>query len=168
MKFNVQSKKITIGEHKGETGYIAHPSTNQKRSLKSIVESIVETSSLSEGDMSNAVISLFNEIKKTLTQGIGVDLGARGSLKVLVPSRVMLREEDVTAQKALKTPHVVYYPRRELKEAVARVQCVVDNPKNRNTNNSGTSTPSSGNTDPGNGGNGGTTPGGNDNPDGIE
>lgn len=175
IKFKVSSKKITFGTHKGETGYFATPASNNKRTLKSIIQSIVRATSLSEGDVENAITSLTNVIKDSLSEGTAVDLGVLGSFKVVIPSRNMLAEEDVTAAKALKTPHIVYYPRQELKELVARVPVTVDNPKNRKQNDAGSSTPS-GETPPTGdgggtetpGGSGGTTPGGDDNPDGIE
>ena len=71
--FEIKSRVLTIGNRKGQTGYYAYPKTVQKLTNKMLVERIVRETSLSAGDVSNALISLGNIVCESLQQGMSVD-----------------------------------------------------------------------------------------------
>ena len=58
IEFEVKSKTQPIGKRKGQTVYFAQPVSQQHLTNKMVVDRIVRESSLSAGDVSNALISL--------------------------------------------------------------------------------------------------------------
>ena len=111
--FEIKSRVLTIGNRKGQTGYYAYPKTVQKLTHKMLVERIVRETSLSAGDVSNALISL-------------VDLAELGSLRVIVSSKMMDTPEAVTAKDALKTPKISFTPKQKMREAALKVEVSID------------------------------------------
>ena len=57
IEFEVKSRKLNIGKRKGQTVYFASPKSNQHLTNKMVVDRIVRETSLSAGDVSNALIS---------------------------------------------------------------------------------------------------------------
>ena len=60
--------------------------------------------SSSKGDVSNALISLSNIVCNAHKMGMSVDLARFGSLRLIVPSKMMDTPKEVTVTDALKTP----------------------------------------------------------------
>ena len=58
IEFEVKSKTQPIGKRKGQTVYFAQPVSQQHLTNKMVVDRIVRETSLSAGDVSNALISL--------------------------------------------------------------------------------------------------------------
>ena len=58
IEFEVKSKTQPIGKRKGQTVYYAQPVSQQHLTNKMVVDRIVRETSLSAGDVSNALISL--------------------------------------------------------------------------------------------------------------
>ena len=67
--YEIKSRVQSVGERKGQTVYYAQPKTNQKMSHKAVVDHIVRETSLSAGDVSNALISLSNVVCEALKLG---------------------------------------------------------------------------------------------------
>lgn len=86
-----------------------------------VVDSIVRETSLSAGDVSNAIISLAAVMRDALHMGMGVDLGELGSFRLVVPPRMMDSEEEVTVE-SLKKPRIVYTPRKDMRDAAGEVE----------------------------------------------
>ena len=124
--FEIKSRVLTIGNRKGQTGYYAYPKTVQKLTHKMLVERIVRETSLSAGDVSNALISLGNIVCESLQQGMSVDLAELGSLRVIVSSKMMDTPEAVTAKDALKTPKISFTPKQKMREAALKVEVSID------------------------------------------
>ncbi|MDO4162973.1 MAG: HU family DNA-binding protein [Bacteroides sp.] len=124
--FEIKSKKQTVGSKKGQTVYYAYPKTQQKLTNKALVERIVRETSLSAGDVSNALISLSNVVCEALEQGMSVDLAELGSLRLIVPSKMMDSADDVTAAKALNTPKIQFTPKQKMREAANKVTLSID------------------------------------------
>ena len=55
--FEIKSKTQPIGTRKGQTVYYAQPKSQQYFTNKMLIERIVRETSLSEGDVKNALIS---------------------------------------------------------------------------------------------------------------
>ena len=145
LEFEVKSKVQPVGERKGQTVYYAQVKSQQKLTNKMLIERIVRETSLSEGDVKNALISLSNVVCEALQLGMSVDLAELGNLRVSVPSKMMDTEKEVTAKDALKTPKIVFTPKQKMRDAAKKVELSID----RGTTT--TSTPDEGNDDSGQG-----------------
>ena len=89
LEHEIKKKVLTIGNRKGQTVYYAYPKSQQKLTNEMVIERIVRETSLSEGDVSNALISLSNIVCDALKMGMSVDLAELGSLRLIVPSKMM-------------------------------------------------------------------------------
>ncbi|ERJ99133.1 HU family DNA-binding protein [Hoylesella pleuritidis] len=130
IEFEVKSRKLNIGKRKGQTVYFASPKSNQHLTNKMVVDRIVRETSLSAGDVSNALISLGAIVRDALLLGSSVDLADLGSFRVVVPPKMMDKEIDVTAE-TLKSPKIVFTPKMQMRAAAKAVELSVDNPKRK-------------------------------------
>lgn len=124
--FEIKSKVQPLGTRKGQTVYYAQPKTNQKMTNKAVVDHIVRETSLSAGDVSNALISLSNVVCEALKLGMSVDLADLGSLRLSVTSRMMDTPEEVTVKDALNTPKIVFNPKQTMRDAANSVELSID------------------------------------------
>ena len=129
LDFEVKSKVQPVGERKGQTVYYAQVKSQQKLTNKMLVERIVRETSLSEGDVKNALISLSNVVCEALQLGMSVDLAELGNLRVSVPSKMMDTAAEVTVKDALKTPKIVFTPKQKMRDAANAVELSIDRPK---------------------------------------
>ena len=130
IEFEVKSRKLNIGKRKGQTVYFASPKSNQHLTNKMVVDRIVRETSLSAGDVSNALISLGAIVRDALLLGSSVDLADLGSFRVVVPPKMVDKEIDVTAE-TLKSPKIVFTPKMQMRAAAKAVELSVDNPKRK-------------------------------------
>ncbi len=126
IEFEIKSKVQPIGGRKGQTVYYAHPKTQQKLTNKKLVERIVCETSLSAGDVNNALNSLSNIVCDALQKGMSVDLAEIGSIRLVVPSKMMDTAEDVNVEKALKTPKISFTPKQVMRDAANEVELSID------------------------------------------
>lgn len=132
IEFIVKSKKMNIGKHKGKTMFYAAPKlSRQHLTTADLEKEIVAATSLTRGDVRNALISLAETVNRALSRGDSIDLGDLGMLKVIINPMYKEKEEDVTSA-ALKEPVIRFYPKREMRQAYKSVQTRVDNAKLRN------------------------------------
>ena len=159
--FEIRFKTQTVGQQKGKTVYYAHPKTQQHMSNKAVVDHIVRETSLTAGDVSNALISLSNVVCEALRQGMSVDLADLGSLRLSVSSKMVESADKVTVNGALKTPKILFTPKAPMREAANSVELSIDHTRvmpAKSKPTGGDSTPG-GNT-PGGGNEGGGNEGG--------
>ena len=130
IEFEVKSRKLNIGKRKGQTVYFASPKSNQHLTNKMVVDRIVRETSLSAGDVSNALIALGAIVRDALLLGSSVDLADLGSFRVVVPPKMIDKEIDVTAE-TLKSPKIVFTPKMQMRAAAKAVELSVDNPKRK-------------------------------------
>ena len=130
IEFEVKSRKLNIGKRKGQTVYFASPKSNQHLTNKMVVDRIVRETSLSAGDVSNALISLGAIVRDALLLGSSVDLADLGSFRVVVPPKMIDKEIDVTAE-TLKSPKIIFTPKMQMRAAAKAVELSVDNPKRK-------------------------------------
>ena len=126
LEHEIKKKVLTIGNRKGQTVYYAYPKSQQKLTNEMVIERIVRETSLSEGDVSNALISLSNIVCDALKMGMSVDLDELGSLRLIVPSKMMDTPEEVTVADALKTPKIVFTPKQKMRDAANSVELSID------------------------------------------
>ena len=89
LEHEIKSKVLTIGNRKGQTVYYAYPKSQSKMDNEMVIERIVRETSLSEGDVRNALISLSNVVCDAMKMGMSVDLAELGSFRLVVPSKMM-------------------------------------------------------------------------------
>ena len=159
--FEIKTKVQPIGTRKGQTVYFAQPKSQQYFTNKMLIERIVRETSLSEGDVRNALVSLSNVVCEALKLGMSVDLAELGSFRLVVPSKMMDTPEEVTVKDALKTPKIVFTPKQKMRDAANQVELSVDRDSLKASAGGGSSTTppddeeQGGQTQPG-GGTGGT------------
>ena len=125
--FEIKSKTQPIGTRKGQTVYFAQPKSQQYfTNNKMLIERIVRETSLSEGDVKNALISLSNVVCEALEMGMSVDLAELGSFRVVVPPKMMDSAAEVTVANALKTPKIVFTPKQKMRDAANKVELSID------------------------------------------
>lgn len=129
LEFEVKSRVQPVGERKGQTVYYAQLKSQQKLTNKMLIDRIVRETSLSEGDVKNALVSLSNVVCDALQQGMSVDLAELGSLRLTVPSKMMDTPEEVTVKDALKTPKITFTPKQKMRDAAGKVELSIDRPK---------------------------------------
>ena len=61
-----------------------------------------------------------------LKMGMSVDLAELGSLRLVVPSKMMDTPEEVTVADALKTPKIVFTPKQKMRDAANSVELSID------------------------------------------
>ncbi len=126
LEFEVKSRVLNVGERKGQTAYYATPKSQSKMSNDMVIERIVRETSLSEGDVKNALVSLSNAVCDALKMGMSVDLAELGNFRVVVPSKMMETKEEVTVKNALKNPKILFTPKQKMRDAAKSVELSVD------------------------------------------
>ncbi|MBF1091445.1 MAG: DNA-binding protein [Solobacterium sp.] len=122
IEFQVKSKTLPLGKRKGQTVYFGQPVSQQHLTNKMVVDRIVRETSLSVGDVSNVLISLGVIVCDALELGQRIDLADLGSLCIIVSPVMMNSEEEVTVEKALKTPKIVFTPKSSMRSAANSVE----------------------------------------------
>ena len=126
MEFEIDSRVQPIGKREGQTVYFAKLKTQQKLTNEMVIERIVRETSLSEGDVKNALVSLSNIVCDALKLGMSVDLAELGSFRLTVPSKMMDSPEEVTVADALKTPKITFTPKQKMRDAANSVELSID------------------------------------------
>ena len=126
IEFEVRSKKQTVGSKKGQTVYYAVAKNGNRLTLEMLCDMIVDETSLSRGDVMNALITLARIVCRGVKMGFSIDLGDLGSLRVYFPSKMMDKEEDVTAE-TLKAPKIIYTPKAKMRQAARAAEVSVIN-----------------------------------------
>lgn len=140
LEFEVKSRVQPVGERKGQTVYYAQVKSQQKLTNKMLVDRIVRETSLSEGDVKNALVSLSNVVCEALQMGMSVDLAELGSIRLTVPSKMMDTPEEVTAANALKTPKITFTPKQKMRDAANAVELSIDKGSVKSSTGGGTTT----------------------------
>lgn len=137
IEFEIKSRKLNIGKREGQTVYYASPKAKQKYTNQMVINQIVRETSLSSGDVRNALDSLCNIVSDALLMGATVDLAQLGSLRFVVPSKMMDSKDDVTVKKALKTPKIQFTPKQAMRDAANSVELSIDKGNGTKSTNTG-------------------------------
>ena len=140
MEFEIDSRVQPIGKREGQTVYFAKLKTQQKLTNQMVIERIVRETSLSEGDVKNALVSLSNIVCDALKLGMSVDLAELGSFRLTVPSKMMDSPEEVTVADALKTPKITFTPKQKMRDAANAVELSIDRSSVKASTGGGTTT----------------------------
>ena len=118
IEFEIKSKVQPIGTRKGQTVYFAQPKSQQY--------------------FTNKMLS--NVVCEAMTLGMSVDLAELGSFRLVVPSKMMDTQDDVTVAKALKTPKIVFTPKQKMRDAANAVELSIDRSGVKASTGGGTTT----------------------------
>lgn len=151
LDFEIKTRVLNVGNRKGQTVYYAQPKAQQKLTNEMVIERIVRETSLSEGDVKNALISLSNVVCDALKLGMSVDLAELGSFRLSVPSKMMDTEKAVTVKDALKNPKIIFTPKQKMRDAANQVELSIDHPKDEDDTTPGTGGTGTGGSDDGEG-----------------
>ena len=147
LEHEIKSKVLTIGNRKGQTVYYAYPKSQSKMDNEMVIERIVRETSLSEGDVKNALISLSNVVCDAMKMGMSVDLAELGSFRLSVSSKMMDTEEEVTVKDALNNPKIIFTPKQRMRDAANEVELSIDRKPVTVIPGTGTETPGGGSED---------------------
>ena len=140
MEFEIDSRVQPIGKREGQTVYFAKLKTQQKLTNEMVIERIVRETSLSEGDVKNALVSLSNIVCDALKLGMSVDLAELGSFRHTAPSKMMDSPEEETVADALKTPKITFTPKQKMRDAANSVELSIDRSSVKASTGGGTTT----------------------------
>lgn len=126
MEFEIKSRVQPVGKRKGQVVYFAQSKMQGQLTNEMLVERIVQETSLSAGDVSNALISLANVVCDALNMGLSVDLAELGRLRPIVTSKMMDTPGEVTVDKALNKPKIVFTPKNKMRKAVWTIPRTID------------------------------------------
>lgn len=126
VEFEIKEKTQPIGTRQGQTLYYAQAKHQQRLTNDRVVERVVRETALSEGDVRSALVSLSKVVNEALSLGMSVDLAELGNYRVVVPSKRMNSREEVTVSNSLKTPKVVFTPKRSMLRAAWSVEVRID------------------------------------------
>ena len=126
LEHEIKTQVLTIGNRKGQTVYYAYPKSQQKLTNDMVVERIVRETSLSEGDVKNALVSLSNIVCDALQLGMSVDLAELGSFRLVVPSKLKDSPAKVTEKDTLKTPNIGFTPKQKMRDAANAAALRID------------------------------------------
>ena len=118
------------GPLKGKKGYGAAPKAQEKFSQSWLIQRIVRETSLSEGDVTNVLITLRNIFIEVIKLGASLDLGDIFSIRTAIPSKMEAKEEDVCAT-SLKKPRVIVTWKDSIRQALKKIEVEVDNEKRK-------------------------------------
>lgn len=126
IEFEIKRTVMRIGKYKGETMYYASPKTMQKMTLDEVENAIVHSTSLTKGDVRNALASLAEVVNQGLIRGASIDLGDLGSIKVVVNPIYKQDAKEISVETGLKKPVVRFYPKEQMRLAASKVQLKID------------------------------------------
>lgn len=160
MKFVVKQVKPAIGKHKDKVCYQAKSVPGRIIGLEEVVRDISEMSSLTTGDVRNALDRIGYYLRRELSGGNTVQLGSIGTFKLQAGGKQVLTAEEVDAS-TIRKPRVQIFMGSDLRGAVDQVRMVLHNPFTRTETPSGSSKPSGSGSAPSTpGGSSSTKPGG--------
>ena len=122
IELEIKSKRLAQGRRKGNIVYFAMPKTQVRMTYKELVDRIVRETSLTAGDVSNAIISIANVVCDVIELGGSVDLADLGLIRATVNTKMMDSPGEVTVKDALLTPRIAYTPKKRMRESLKKIE----------------------------------------------
>ncbi|MCD8304023.1 MAG: hypothetical protein LUC86_04260 [Prevotellaceae bacterium] len=126
LEFLIRYKESNLNGSKGEMVYYAERKSTHWLRPDEAMDTIVDATSLTRGDLKNAITSLAEVLAEGLSEGRNVDLGELGTFRLEVSSRYESSPEDVTVEDTLKVPRIVFYPKKRLLRKALKVRMSID------------------------------------------
>ena len=127
IQYTVKERRMKVGKHAGKTMYYAEAQKSKVIDFEEVIRDVAEMSSLTTGDVRNAVDRLAYYLKRELTEGNTVRLGQIGTFRLYAPGRFMEHPEEVNAM-TIKGAKIQFIQNRHLREASSLIKVAVDNP----------------------------------------
>ncbi|WP_043894619.1 HU family DNA-binding protein [Porphyromonas gingivalis] len=143
LNLSVKSRLIKIGKHKDKTMYYAQVDKPRVIEYEDVIKDIAEMSSLTTGDVRNAIDRLAYYLQRELTEGNTVRLGQIGTFRVSVPSKYVETEKEVNAS-ILKKPRIRFYINNTLSAVADNIRLAVYRNGQKVDDTTSPSTPSEG------------------------
>lgn len=124
LNLSVKSQVMRIGKHKGRTMYYAQVDKPRVIEYEDVIKDIAEMSSLTTGDVRNAIDRLAYYLQRELTEGNTVKLGQIGTFRVAVPSKYVESEKEVNAS-ILKKAKIQFYINRTLSSVAENIRFAI-------------------------------------------
>ena len=137
LNYIVSKVLMKIGPKKGKTMYFAKADKPRIITFEEVIKDIAEMSSLTTGDVRNAIDRLAYYLHRELAEGNTVQLGQIGTFSVQAAGKQMEKEEDVTAA-TIKTPKIRFYLNAYLHESMKSLRFSVNNPEAKQHKGGGT------------------------------
>lgn len=122
IELEIKSKRLAQGRRKGNIVYFAMPKTQVRMTYKELVDRIVRETSLTAGDVSNAIISIANVVCDVIELGGSVDLADLGLIRATVNTKMMDSPGEVTVKDALLTSKISYTPKKRMRESLKKIE----------------------------------------------
>lgn len=133
MEFSLREKIMPIGKHKGKKVYYAEAHRPRVINFEEVISDISEMSSLTTGDVRNAIDRIAYYLRRELSAGNTIQLGQIGTFKLSVGSKYHEKPTEVSAD-TLKRPKLRIIPNSYLKSSANLLKVNVDNPYRRKKN----------------------------------
>lgn len=127
MNYNVAQVVPGFGKYKGQTRYYAKPVPTRKINFEEVVSDISEMSSLTTGDVRNAIDRIAYYLRRELAAGNTVQLGQIGTFSIVATSKQVGTKEEVNAS-IINRPRVQLHMTATLRSAARSLQLSVNNP----------------------------------------
>ena len=101
--------------------WYATPVITGKKSIKSLSEDIADISSLSRGDINNALTNIVERIPKELLEGNSVSLGELGTFRISFSSEGVDSEADFNTSK-IRGIKVIFNPGKLIKDEIEKAK----------------------------------------------
>ncbi|WP_373818573.1 HU family DNA-binding protein [Porphyromonas loveana] len=124
LNLSVKSQVMKIGKHKGKTMFYAQVDKPKVIEYEDVIKDIAEMSSLTTGDVRNAIDRLAYYLQRELTEGNTVKLGQIGTFRVVVPSKYVETEKEVNAS-IIKKARIRFYINRTLTAVAENIRFAV-------------------------------------------
>lgn len=130
INFTVVKTLLRVGKDKGKERYYAKSDKPRVISYEDAIRDIAEMSSLTTGDVRNAIDRLAYYLQRELAEGNTVQLGQIGTFRVSAQGKYLEKAEDVNAG-TIKPARIQFVLNSYLKSALYKLHYAVDNPYSR-------------------------------------
>lgn len=107
LRFQVKSRKASIGKKKGQVLFFAHKQASRRITLEQVEESITRSTTLTRGDVRAAIASLTDVVNEAILRGDSVDLGDLGILRVSVGPSRWIRKKTLMLQPSVSHRYAI-------------------------------------------------------------
>ncbi|KGN71937.1 HU family DNA-binding protein [Porphyromonas sp. COT-239 OH1446] len=130
MDYSIKKKVMPIGKHKGKTMYYAEANRGRVINFEEVVADISEMSSLTTGDVRNAIDRIAYYLKRELVAGNTIRLGQIETFKLV--ARGAYKEDPIEVDAdTVKKPRLRIIANGYLRSAANQFRVNVDNPYRR-------------------------------------
>ena len=119
LKYDLKlAKDLRKDAQEGSMLYYAYPVSNYRLDMKDLCENIAASTTLTAGEVRNALDALTTQLKQHLMNGAIVEMDNLGSFRISFGSSGASLAEDFKAT-AIRNPRIIYSADKDLKDFVS-------------------------------------------------